>query len=70
MTMSRPVRPRASLMACIVASVPVLENRMASGQSRALITFSAASTSRRWVMAKLVATPAASATASATAGSP
>ena len=35
-TTSRPVSPRASRMACIVASVPVLVKRIASGHSKRL----------------------------------
>jgi hypothetical protein len=54
----------------MVASVPVFVKRILSGHPRAAITFSAASTSRRWVMAKLVACVAASATALETASSP
>ncbi len=54
----------------MVASVPVLVKRSLSTQGTAAVNFSAASTSRRLVMAKVVPAAAASATAWATAGCP
>ena len=67
---SRPVAARASRMAWRVASVPVLVNRIASMYPTAALTFSAASISRLVVMANVVPSAAASATADTTAGWP